>query len=271
MLDQLNLAAVNNRLFSFSKESHELMERFTLVLKDIVNGVPTAYDDLEKLLTGSEDQLQHIFGGMPPWLQSLVKSLPAKVTASLGPELLAAASEKPTVTVSDMDADESKEKKKGKKSKTRVPGLKTMISQQGAVTTMLRSLLNFLRLRFPTVLAGTNVLMSLAVFCKRRAESRDLLFPTNKSVLMLVFWYLHKRGRETRLARESAKENDETARDHADIDDSVSVEADPGTPQEGSGQHAAAEDMPSVLNLPEPAQKPLSEPQPSSQDTPVKA
>ena len=42
VLDQLNLSAVNNRVFSFSKESQKLMEEFNQILKDLVNGVPTA-------------------------------------------------------------------------------------------------------------------------------------------------------------------------------------------------------------------------------------
>lgn len=160
ILDQLNLSAVNNRVFSFSKESQKLMEDFTQILKDIVNGVPTAYDDLEKLLTQSEGQLTKLFAAMPPFLQALVKSLPAKMTASLGPEILAATSEKPGF---DAKAAASGA---GKAKRSKIPSVKSLVSQKGAVATMLRSIVNFLKLRFPAVLTGTNVLMSLAVFRK---------------------------------------------------------------------------------------------------------
>jgi hypothetical protein len=161
ILDQLNLSAVNNRAFSFSKESQKLMAEFTQILKDIVNGVPTAYDDLEKLLTRSEGQLTKLFAAMPPFLQALVKSLPAKMTATLGPEFLAATSEKPGADGKYLNAESSNT---GRKKKSRVPSLKSLISEKGAVAAMLRSILNFLKLRFPAVLTGTNVLMSLAVF-----------------------------------------------------------------------------------------------------------
>ena len=165
VLDQLNLSAVNNRVFSFSKESEELLNKFKVVLKDLVNGVPTAYNDLEKLLTDSDRQLKDMFGSLPPFLQNLVKSLPAKMTAALGPELLAAQAEKPGF-------DGQQREKKTKKSKLpRVPSLKSLLSAQGAVATMLRSILSFLKLRFPLLLTGTNVLLSLSVFSEYPACS----------------------------------------------------------------------------------------------------
>ena len=95
ILDRLNLSAANNRVFSFSKESQKLMDEFTQILKDMVNGVPTAYDDLESLLTRSDKQIRGLYTSMPPFLQTLVKSLPAKLSTTIAPELLAAASEKP--------------------------------------------------------------------------------------------------------------------------------------------------------------------------------
>jgi hypothetical protein len=149
------------------------------VLKDLINGVPTAYDDLEKLLTHSEGQLTKMYEALPPFLQTLVKSLPAKMTASIAPELLAASSEKPQVHAAGLEVPESSKsggKKRSKKSK--IPSLKTLISQQGAVATMLRTILNFLKLRFPAFVTGTNVLMSLALFREYRyvyATFRDLV------------------------------------------------------------------------------------------------
>lgn len=161
VLDQLNLSAVNNRVFSFSKESEELFGKFKLVLTDIINGAPTAYDDLEKLFTDYDAQLKKMYGSLPPFLQNMVKSLPAKMTATLGPELMAASAEKP-----GFDAKAAGSGSKPKLKMPKVPSLKNLLSAEGAVAAMLRSILNFLKLRFPAVLTGTNVLMSLAVCCK---------------------------------------------------------------------------------------------------------
>jgi hypothetical protein len=162
ILDQLSLSAINNRAFSFSRESHKLMEQFTQILKDIINGVPTAYDDLERLLTNRDKELRDMFNKMPPFVQNLVKSLPAKMSASVLPGLAAAASEKPGADAKMMAAGE---KTSGSKKKKRsVPTLKNLVKGD-AVVGMLKSILNFLKLRFPTFLTGTNVLLSLAVFC----------------------------------------------------------------------------------------------------------
>jgi hypothetical protein len=165
ILDQLNVSAVNNRVFSFSKESEALLNKFTLILKDIINGAPTAYNDLEKLFTDYDAQLKKMYGGLPPFLQNMVKSLPAKLTATLGPELLAAGAEKP-----GFDAKAAAGSSKGKKSMLpgipTIPSLKSLVTAQGAVATALRSIVNFLKFRFPMLATGTNLLMSLAVFGK---------------------------------------------------------------------------------------------------------
>ncbi len=146
------------------------MEKFTLVVKDIINGVPTAYDDMEKLLTQSEGQLNKMFGDMPPFLQTLVKSLPTRMTSSLGPELLAMAAEKPGVKAQQTSesSDAVKTESDSKKKKRRIPSLKSMVQDKGAVMGMLRSILSFLKLRFPAFLTGTNVIMSLAMFSMSR-------------------------------------------------------------------------------------------------------
>lgn len=159
VLDQLNLSAVNNRVFSFSKESEELLNKFTQVLKDIVNGVPTAYNDLEKLFTDYDGQLKKMYGSLPPFLQNLVKSLPAKLTATLGPEILAASAAKP-----GFDAQQASGSKSKKSKIPSIPSLKSLVTAQGAVATALRSIVSFLKLRFPALAMGTNVIMSLAVF-----------------------------------------------------------------------------------------------------------
>jgi hypothetical protein len=168
ILEELNMSAINNRVFSFSKESEELLHKFTLVLKDIVNGAPTAYNDLEKLFTDYDAQLKKMYGGLPPFLQNFVKSLPAKMTATLGPELLAASAEKPGFDAKQRAAagEGSKSKKSRLPGVPKIPSLKQLVSAQGAVATALRSIVNFLKFRFPALATGTNLIMSLAVMSK---------------------------------------------------------------------------------------------------------
>ncbi|RYO59456.1 hypothetical protein AA0116_g6296 [Alternaria tenuissima] len=260
ILDQLNLSAVNNRVFSFSKESEELLNKFTQVLKDLINGVPTAYNDLEKLFTDYDNQLKKMYGNLPPFLQNLVKSLPAKLTATLGPELMAASAEKPGF---DAQAASGSSQPKSKRSMLpKVPSLKSLVSAQGAVATALRSIVNFLKFRFPALATGTNVIMSLAVF-----------------VLLFVFWYCHKRGRETRLEKERlAAEEGQAGRissassinedtdsifgDQSKAKTRDSGKITPASPpqepliirdsKEKEEQSAAVADLPSVSHLPDP-------------------
>jgi hypothetical protein len=267
ILDDLNLSAVNNRVFSFSKESEELLNKFKLVLKDIVNGAPTAYNDLEKLFTDYDNQLKKMYGGLPPFLQNMIKSLPSKLTAALGPEILAMQAEKPGFDGKQKGmgtASASKSKSK----RARVPSLKSLISAEGAVATMLKSILNFLKLRFPVLMTGTNVLLSVAVF-----------------LLLFVFWYCHKRGRETRLDKErlAGEAPDSTFGSEASDNDGDSLIGESSTSnananaknkdkdeektepplilrdnkEEGTG--ADVDDMPSVLHLPDPKTVPLPE------------
>lgn len=181
LLDRLHMSSINNRVFAFSKESQKVYESFTIVLKDMINGAPTAYDDMEKLLRENEGQLGKMFGTMPPFVQTLVKSLPAKLGTSLGPEFLAAASNQPGNDMKARMAAASKTaptmpepapSADGQK-KTMVPSVKKLMKEQGAVTGILKSIVNFLQVRFPLLMTGTNVVMSLAVFRKSIQSSRS--------------------------------------------------------------------------------------------------
>ncbi|KAJ4382197.1 hypothetical protein N0V86_002528 [Didymella sp. IMI 355093] len=267
ILEELNMSAVNNRVFSFSKESEELLQKFTLVLKDVVNGAPHAYDDLEKLFTDYDAQLKKMYGGLPPFLQNFVKSLPAKMTAALGPELLAASAEKPGFDGKQKAAGEgSKSKKSRIPGVPKIPSLKQLVSAQGAVATALRSIVNFLKFRFPALATGTNLIMSLAVM-----------------ILLFVFWYCHKRGREVRLEKErlaaetASAEASGTSSAVASDDDSVfgdqkraktKATSEPvprvaGEPTEPTiikdhkeDGKATVADLPDVSQLPEPGKAP---------------
>jgi hypothetical protein len=149
-----------------------------------MNGAPTAYEDMDKLMRDAGPTLEKQFQSMPPFVQTLVKSLPAKLGTTLGPEILAAASEKPgndmqarmknaskksagdanISTTGESTASKGGESGESAKKKKKIPGLKGLISEQGAVASVLRNVVNFLRVRFPFLASTTNVVMSLAVF-----------------------------------------------------------------------------------------------------------
>lgn len=161
VLEELNLAAVNNRAFSLSKESQVLVQKFTLILKDLVNGVPTAYDDLIKLIDDSSGTLSKNYEHLPSYLKKLIATLPTKLTSSLAPELLAVATEAQGASAAAAAGGFSAAAKK-----VLTPSsLKTLITKPGAVAGMLRAIMNALKLRWPAFM-GTNVLLSLGLFGK---------------------------------------------------------------------------------------------------------
>ncbi|KAF2769579.1 hypothetical protein EJ03DRAFT_327182 [Teratosphaeria nubilosa] len=267
LLDNLNMSSINNRVFSFSDETHKIYERFAQVLKDTMEGGPTAYEDMEKLMKDAGPTLEKQFQSMPPFVQTLVKSLPAKLGTTLGPELMAAASEKagadmrtkleagskPGATTAGSSTSTGKGSKEGEasgraKQKRTIPGLKSILSKEGAVATMLRNILNFLRVRFPFLASTTNVVMSLAVF-----------------ILMFVFWYCHKRGKESRLAREQAAlgedgtgEKGEEEGEDEDFEASEDDDEDEEEMVEGTtAGEKSAEAKNDVLGQPEPSEVPL--------------
>lgn len=168
VLERLNLAAVNNRVFSISNETQVLLQQFNQIFKDLVNGVPTAYDDLESLLKNGDRQLQKTFNHLPSFLQQLIERLPETITKGLAPEIMAAAverAEKSGINAENVGKAASAAKKMGLKT----PGLKDLIGKPGAVAGMMRSVMTYLRARFPAFM-GMNVLWSLALFGKPRIE-----------------------------------------------------------------------------------------------------
>lgn len=185
VLDELNLSARNNKAFSLSEESTELVRKFTVILKDLVNGVPTAVNDLTSLLDDPDGLLAKNYEKLPNSLKKLVTQLPEKLSSTLAPELLAVAAEAQGLTTEDAAA---KGGVKGAAKRLLVPkNLKELVTKPGAVVTMLKSILNALKLRWPAFM-GTNVIWSLAVF-----------------LLLFVLWYCHKRGREVRLEKEKSE------------------------------------------------------------------
>ncbi|KAL3482350.1 hypothetical protein BJX99DRAFT_967 [Aspergillus californicus] len=183
ILDRLNLAADNNKVFSVSNETQELLRRFKLIFKDLINGVPTAYHDLEMLLTNGNRQLQDTYSSLPSFLQKLIEKLPERWTETLAPEMIAVAAERASRSGVNVD-NIGKAAAAANKVGLSVPSLKELVGKPAAIVGMLRSIMAFLRARFPAVL-GMNVLWSLALF-----------------ILLFVLWYCHKRGREVRLENE---------------------------------------------------------------------
>ena len=85
------------------------------------------------------------------------------MTGTLGPEILAVAAERQGLKSEYVTQATGIASKLGMKVK--VPSLKDLVTKPGAVASMLRAIMNFLKLRFPAFM-GMNVLWSLAVFGK---------------------------------------------------------------------------------------------------------
>jgi hypothetical protein len=163
VLNDLNMSAVNNRALSLSKESNELMQKFTTILKDLVNGVPTAYDDLVHLLDDSQGTLAKTYDHLPSFLKKLIATLPQKLTSSLAPELLATAAEAQKLSAEGAGAAAGGGFMGAARGFLKPNGLKDLIAKPGAVAGMLRTIMNTLKLRWPAFM-GTNVLLSLGLF-----------------------------------------------------------------------------------------------------------
>ncbi|KAL4741182.1 hypothetical protein BDV11DRAFT_183502 [Aspergillus similis] len=210
ILDKLNLAADNNRVFSISDETQDLLRKFKLIFKDLINGVPTAYHDLEMLLTNGNKQLQDTYSNLPSFLQKLIEKLPEKWTESIAPEMIAVAAERASRSGVNVD-NIGKAAAAANKMGISVPSLKELVGKPAAIVGMLRSIMAFLRARFPAML-GMNVLWSLALF-----------------ILLFVLWYCHKRGREVRLENERLVTENEIEKMNQESAEGTAAETGMGT------------------------------------------
>lgn len=172
VLDRLNLSAKNNKVVSFGDESADLLRNFTQIFKDLANGVPTAYDDLVNLIKDRDGAITKGFEKLPSGLQKLVTQLPDKITASIAPEVLAAAAKSQGVEAAEQLLSPA--------------ALFELLTKPGALVGALRAIVATLQQRWPAFI-GVNVLWSIAL-----------------AILMFVLWYCYKRGRETRLEREKS-------------------------------------------------------------------
>lgn len=146
VLDQLNLCACHNKVVS--TDSSELLQKFTQVFKDLVNGVLTACNDLTRLVEDRDGTLSRGFDKLPASLKRLVAQLPDKVVGSLAPEILAAAG------------------LKGAAKKMLLPhNLAELLTKPGVIVGMLRAIVEMLKARWPAFV-GMNVLWSVALSCE---------------------------------------------------------------------------------------------------------
>ncbi|KAK6357404.1 hypothetical protein TWF718_001716 [Orbilia javanica] len=180
-LDALSLAAQDGRAFSLSTETRGILKEFTQILKDMINGVPTAYDDLTKLFESKSKQIETMFDEMPGFIKSLAKKLPGAL--GLGEKVAEAEAKNLGPGLAAQAATFS------------IPTLKQLVTKPGVVADTLKTVVNAIKLRFPGIALGTNVVISMALF-----------------VLLFVFWYCWKRGKETRLEKERLEREAEDAR-----------------------------------------------------------
>ncbi|KAM0254523.1 hypothetical protein ACHAQJ_006683 [Trichoderma viride] len=225
VLDRLNLSAKNNKVVSQSIESSDLLQRFTQVFKDLVNGVPTAYDDLTKLIEDRDGSINKLFEKLPSSLKKLVTQLPEKLTTTLAPELLAAAAESQGLKVAEGGM------KGAAKRMLMGKNLADLVRKPGAIVGMLRAIVEVLKTRWPAFI-GMNVIWSVAL-----------------SLLLVVLWYCYKRGREERILLEESGVG-------AELDDHRFEELSDDSTGEESGQKnteaaEAAEAIPVIITSPE--------------------
>ncbi|KAG6199518.1 hypothetical protein E4U10_004665 [Claviceps purpurea] len=180
VLDRLNLSVKNNKVIS--TDSSAALTSFTNVFKDLVNGVPTACDDLMSIIDDKDGALAKGFDKLPKSLQKLVTQLPDKITASLGPELLAAAAASQGLKAETGGGGGGL--KSAAKSMFVPANLAQLVRKPGAVVGMLRAIVEVLKTRWPAFI-GMNVIWGVAL-----------------SILLFVLWYCHKRGRQVRLEGE---------------------------------------------------------------------
>lgn len=169
VLEDLDLSSANNRAFSFSKNSQNVVQDFSFILKDLINGVPTAYDDLRTLLDDKDNSLNRTYKQLPPFVQKLIAGVPKKVEAQamgMVNETQKAMGAKPSESGAGiMNIAQSF---------LGVATLKQLVTNPAGVKGALMTIMNALKLRFPAFL-GSSVLMSLGVFSESGAP---LLFVT---------------------------------------------------------------------------------------------
>jgi hypothetical protein len=141
------------------------VQQFTVILKDLINGVPTAYEDLTTLLDDKQGTLSKSYDALPSFLKKLITQLPDKLKNNLAPELLAVASEATALGGKGgaAAAGGATSFSGAAKAFLKPTSLKDLVTKPGAIVSMLKAIMNALKLRWPAFM-GTNVLLSLGLF-----------------------------------------------------------------------------------------------------------
>ncbi|TFA99181.1 hypothetical protein CCMA1212_008968 [Trichoderma ghanense] len=233
VLDRLNLSARNNKAVApaadAGNDSSDLLQRFTQVFRDLVSGVPTAYDDLTRLMEDRDGSIGKLFDKLPSSLKKLVTQMPDKLTTTLAPELLAAAAEAQGIKVGQGGM------KGAAKRMLMGQNLANLVKTPGAIVGMLRAIVEVLKSRWPAFI-GMNVIWSVAL-----------------SLLLLVLWYCYKRGREERILREEADAGAEASSRHYEelSDDEEEAGSNDKAAPKTSEAAEAAEAIPVIITSPE--------------------
>ncbi|CAE6512791.1 unnamed protein product [Rhizoctonia solani] len=203
VLDSLDMQAGHQGIAFTTPDTRALLQQFTQIIKDVINGVPTAYNDLIEFFESSSTQLSKEWNSLPSSFQKLIRSLPLGIPPDVFTAMAATAvplaggqsGTEPAPQASaglgnkfnPMSMFTKTNPKTGAKSATlpRPGQVKDLLGSGGGIATILRSIVTFLKTRFP-MLAGTNALMSMGI-----------------SILMLLLWYCYKRGKEVRLQKEA--------------------------------------------------------------------
>lgn len=165
VLDDLDLSAEGNKVFSLSAESNETLRRFTQVFKDLVNGVPTAYGDLVGLIEDRDGAIAKSYEKLPNSLKKLVAQLPEQLTSKMAPELLAVAAEAQGLSAEQSAAAAAGGLSGAAKSFLSPKNLQDLVTKPGALVGMLKAIVNALKVRWPAFM-GANILWSVALFRK---------------------------------------------------------------------------------------------------------
>lgn len=166
----------NNKIFSFTPDLRRCLEDFTLMLKDIVNGVPIAIKDLESLLDRLGTHIDGLNERLPEPIKKIIAKAPSIMKDSLSPFKSNAKTGK------SGSPDESA-------SKGPVNILLELVTKNGLIISLLKRIMNILKM-FPPAVMSSEVLMPMAIF-----------------LLMVILWYSHKRGKEERLRKGKSSES----------------------------------------------------------------
>ncbi|RPB22800.1 hypothetical protein L211DRAFT_302933 [Terfezia boudieri ATCC MYA-4762] len=134
ILERLNCAALNGTVLSSpSTGIKTLIRKFTQILKDLMNGVPTAYGDLVSLFESSSSVMEKTYSSLPDFMRRIIHTMPDKMTPAV---LRTLAATSPAIANAGG------------------LGLKEMVTTPGVLEDLLKGIVQALKTRFPILLRG---------------------------------------------------------------------------------------------------------------------